>query len=89
VAHWRGLLDAANDKIVELEERDSEKDARITQLEEQVRERDVEIAELKARLGETGPSSCLAAAVQYVAERRERLEEEEAGQAAPPKSTVH
>jgi hypothetical protein len=42
VAFWRNLLDAANVKIIELEEQDREKDARITQLEEQVRERDVE-----------------------------------------------
>jgi hypothetical protein len=90
VAYWRGLLDAANVKIIELEEQDRVKDARITQLEQQVRERDAEIAELKARLGETGPSSSVAAkADQYVAEQKERLEKEEAGQAAPPKQTVH
>jgi hypothetical protein len=90
VAYWRDLLDAANVKIMELEEQDREKDARITQLEEQVRERDVEIAELKARLGEIGPSSSVAAkADQYVAEQMERLEKEEAGQAAPSVENIH
>jgi hypothetical protein len=90
VAYLRGLLDAANIKITELEEQDREKDARITQLEKQVRERDVEIAELKARLGETGPSSSVAAkADQYVAEQMERLEKEESEQAPPPKETIH